>query len=198
MITRYVDGRLALVTLVREDLCKGYLREGEEITDPSAIIGGLRREAKMAVAGAEAAIFGDIVVKDRYEETGLNPARVAELTAMTDADFLAKWDKQVVEETRRMLRCAVPPADEKYPECAKLLAASKESQAQGEFLAWLQEEKAFVLAEWDEEEDIERAGLVPVCARIEDLLAEFHGIDMTKVENERRAMLEEMRKAHES
>lgn len=86
----------------------------------------------------------------------------------------------------------------KYPECEKVLEAREVSQDQGEFLDWILEEKGLVLAEWDTADDPETAGLVPYSFNMENLLAEFHGIDMAKVENERRAMLEEMRKAHEA
>jgi hypothetical protein len=61
------------------------------------------------------------------------------------------------------------------------------SQAQGEFLTWLQEEKHYILCGH------------PTCkwaaavATVEKLLAEFHGIDLNKVEKERRALLDFLR-----
>lgn len=72
-----------------------------------------------------------------------------------------------------------------YPECEKLKAASPKSQAIGEFLDWLEAEKGVQLARYPE--DSER--LVPFSFSTERLLAEFFGIDLDKVEDERRAML---------
>jgi hypothetical protein len=75
------------------------------------------------------------------------------------------------------------------PECDRMFAVHSDSQAQGEFLAWLQEEKHFTLCE--------RMGdsvrLCPIHASVEKLLAEFHGIDLNKAEAERRALLEFLR-----
>lgn len=75
------------------------------------------------------------------------------------------------------------------PECEKLAAVSKESQPIGVFLEWLQGERGIVLAEYDDDEE----DLVPVHIRIENLLAEFFEIDLNKVEEERRALLESIR-----
>lgn len=141
-------------------------------------------------------------------------------------------------------------------ECQKLTAVSEESQAQGEFVDWLQETKGLVLARWenkieraceaaqsayvdvdvapghvvrryrkcvggkvflrrrpwDDEDEVdtgetcERCGgegfvvedraepiLVPAEQRLEALLAEYHQVDLAKVEAERRALLEALR-----
>lgn len=83
-------------------------------------------------------------------------------------------------------------------------AVKTESQAQGEFLEWLESEKGFVIAETHEHNDACREGgflncgldghLVSIHMTVEKLLAEYHKIDLTKVENERRALLDHFRK----
>lgn len=77
---------------------------------------------------------------------------------------------------------------EKYPESSRLLAVSKESQTCGEFLDWLRS-KGFVLAEYDPESESGR--LYPAHFSTTSLLAEFFGIDINKLEQEKRAVLEE-------
>jgi hypothetical protein len=76
----------------------------------------------------------------------------------------------------------------KHPECDKLLAVKERSQAIGEFLEWLTGEKGVVLATWFPPGRLESGGY-----RIEKLLAEFFEIDLDKVEQEKRVMLEELR-----
>jgi hypothetical protein len=77
--------------------------------------------------------------------------------------------------------------DGDYPEHAKLVAVREVSQAQGEFLVWLGEEKNYLLGKWTADE------MVPVHADIQKLLAEFHGVDLNRLEAEKQAMLEELR-----
>jgi len=77
------------------------------------------------------------------------------------------------------------------PECDKMKAVQKQSQAIGEFLEWLLCEKNLQLCEWD--------GLykmIPDHTPTEELLAEFFGIDLKKVEQEKRAILDFMRTQH--
>lgn len=101
-------------------------------------------------------------------------------------------------------------------ECDKMLEVSPKSQAIGEFIDWLQTEKGWVFAKKHGHSDgcrtlgdagpngdlpratIQICGLrtgeyIPTSFRIEELLAEFFGIDLAKVETEKRAMLEEAR-----
>jgi len=106
------------------------------------------------------------------------------------------------------------------PECDKLLAAKDKAQIIGEFLEWLQSgeaddssfKRSIFLAsyginseEWDSRKG--RYELLPEeewnvsekridCFRYntEKLLAKFFGIDTNKLEEERRAMLEELQK----
>lgn len=79
-----------------------------------------------------------------------------------------------------------------YPECAKLIAVSEESQIIGEFL----DSTPYVLAEYVTFEGHDRATLTPVSSSIEDILSKYFGIDMNKVEAERRQMLDNIRDEH--
>ncbi len=83
--------------------------------------------------------------------------------------------------------------ESEYPECDKLLAAQERSQACGDFIEWLRDEKKLVLCE-----QIPRRGLPTVYRpafniTTEQILAEFFGIDSKKLEKERRAMLGALR-----
>jgi hypothetical protein len=84
----------------------------------------------------------------------------------------------------------------KYPECDKMIAVSKESQAIGNFLEWLGEQ-GILLAEYGTER-YHRDQLMPKHISIEKLLAEYFEIDLDKVETERRAMLDDFRKDQEA
>ena len=79
----------------------------------------------------------------------------------------------------------------KMPECGQIQAVKDKSQAIGEFIDWLGEIKGIHLCKWVGENTLDYAG-----ERIEDLLAEHFGIDLKKVEQERRDMLEELRTQH--
>jgi methionyl-tRNA synthetase len=111
-----------------------------------------------------------------------------------------------------------------YPEHDKLAKVSDYSQAQGEFLAWLQEQGVQLMTwhESDEPDDCgacshrteaskarcncaccngthqvlrHREGFVSLDRAIPDLLAEYHGIDQRRLEAEKRAMLAALRDA---
>lgn len=108
--------------------------------------------------------------------------------------------------------------EKKYPECEKLADTKQYSQKIGEFLEWL-EEKGVELAtrhthtkecvdprdqEVFEEDPDELDDDEYLCGCHEDelllyyvgtekLLADFFGIDLKKVEEERRAMIEDLR-----
>lgn len=73
-------------------------------------------------------------------------------------------------------------------ECEKISAVKEQSQICGSFLEWLQE-KGVVLASYHEHDD----ELYPYRYSIETLLAEFFEIDLEKVEEETRAILEKLR-----
>lgn len=84
-----------------------------------------------------------------------------------------------------------------YPEHEKLHEVKDQSQACGQFVDWLAEEKGIHLAEWinvyDEWEDEHKQELVYARPRLTALLAEHFGIDEYKLELEKRAMLDEIR-----
>ena len=106
----------------------------------------------------------------------------------------------------------------KYPECEKLAAVADKSQAIGDFLDWLRSGEAdntrfkrpiflaansIVAEEWhhgeqdlleDEDCDVDEGKLCYWGYDIRRLLAKYFEIDLDKVESERRAMLEELRK----
>jgi hypothetical protein len=83
---------------------------------------------------------------------------------------------------------------ENYPECEKMSKVKKQSQLVGEFLDWLVNEREIVLSEYHEGEGRnDEEVLMPISVKIEKLLAEFFEIDLNKVEQERRQMIEEIR-----
>ena len=82
------------------------------------------------------------------------------------------------------------PPESKYPECEKLSAVSADSNKIGAFLDWLVYDKGIYLAEYSELDE-----LWAINTPFERLLAEYFEIDLDKVEDERRAMLEGLRNA---
>lgn len=79
-----------------------------------------------------------------------------------------------------------------FPEHEKLKLIKDKSQAIGEFLEWLGAEKGLHVAQW-----ISEHRLMPANYSTEKLLAEFFDIDLDKLEDEKRAMIEEQRKLNE-
>lgn len=98
------------------------------------------------------------------------------------------------------------------PELDKLSAVKDRSQACGEFLEWLTQTKGVVLAKPHVHTrhhcreggsafghldcGMNRGELVHDNVAIERRLAEFFGIDLDKVESEKRALLDDIRKAN--
>ena len=82
----------------------------------------------------------------------------------------------------------------KYPECEKMVAVKDKSQAIGEFLDWLKEEKKFAISAFHDGGDYSFGEWRPIRTSTEQLLAEFFNIDLDKVEEEKRQMLKELRK----
>ena len=78
-----------------------------------------------------------------------------------------------------------------YPEHAKMERVMDKSQTIGEFLEWLSGKKRIVLAHYgvDKFDDY----LYPLSYDTEELLAQYFGINLNKVEQEKRQMLEEIR-----
>ena len=94
----------------------------------------------------------------------------------------------------------------KYPEHARLKAVATQSQTVGTFLDWLRDEKGISLAVQHKhadscKEDGERYNncgysegeYMPAFATTRGLLAEFFEIDERKIEDEKLAMLAELR-----
>jgi len=97
-----------------------------------------------------------------------------------------------------------------YPEHAKLEKVKSRSQAIGEFLAWLQQEKGIFLGRYEQEEcaDCEEEGedcgaddhisvFHPFTPSVQRTLADFFGIDYDALQNEKDAMLEDIRQQQE-
>lgn len=72
-----------------------------------------------------------------------------------------------------------------YPECEKMKAVEKESQAIGDFIDWLKT-KDISLMGWFEDKPY------LLSKSTEELLAEFFEIDLKKIEEERREILKNM------
>lgn len=83
-------------------------------------------------------------------------------------------------------------AQPKTPECDRLVSVADESHKLGEFLDWLEQRKRLSLARWSRSDD----QLVPDYTPKEQLLAEYYGIDLDKVDAERRALLKHVRSLH--
>lgn len=79
--------------------------------------------------------------------------------------------------------------DHHYPEHEKLSEVSDKSQAIGEFLDWVADEKGWRLAEWEDNRDV----MTPVYYSVNEVLAEFFGIDYKKLMAEKDDMLAVMR-----
>ena len=76
-----------------------------------------------------------------------------------------------------------------YPEHEKLQRVVKESQCIGEFLEWLKDTRHFVICEFDDIDD----DFMPIMQKTEELLAEYFEIDLEKLNEEKQAMLKEIR-----
>jgi len=81
------------------------------------------------------------------------------------------------------------PKVPKYPETHKMVQVSPYSQMIGEFVDWLRSEKTIFLAKWYSIGIGKGDELRTVNTPIQDLLAEFFGIDRGKLEEEARDML---------
>lgn len=79
-----------------------------------------------------------------------------------------------------------------YPEHEKMKAIAEESQKQGDFLQWLMDH-GYALCE---RRKSEVTPYWPTYKTISTLLALYHKIDLKKIEQEKRAMLEEIRKSN--
>lgn len=82
-------------------------------------------------------------------------------------------------------------SETEYPEHDRLHAIKDESQAQYDFIEWLHVRKNILLC--DEKIGFQTDTYLPIQIPIQKLLAEYHEIDMNKIETEKRAMLAEIR-----
>lgn len=80
-----------------------------------------------------------------------------------------------------------------YPEHAKQAAVLDESQAIGCFL----DEGPYVLAEFREVEGYRDPQLVPTTKTVQQVLADWLGIDLDEIEREKRRMLESIREMND-
>jgi hypothetical protein len=76
-----------------------------------------------------------------------------------------------------------------YPEHAKLANIQPKSQAIGEFLDWLEQEKNLTLCKPIPKGEEGGGQFWPTYIPVRDLLAEFFEIDQNVLEREKRAML---------
>lgn len=76
----------------------------------------------------------------------------------------------------------------RYPEHEKLDKVREKSQSIGEFLEWL-DQRGIVSAKWSDG----GVTLIPQYNSIERMLAEYFGIDLKEIENEKRQILEDIR-----
>jgi hypothetical protein len=79
--------------------------------------------------------------------------------------------------------------EEQYPECEKLAQVAVKHGAIYEFIKWLNEIKKIHLCKYGE-----RDLLWPITTSTEKLLAEYFELDLNKIEQERKQILENMRK----
>jgi hypothetical protein len=112
------------------------------------------------------------------------------------------WDPSFVTAVRGALLDRGPTVERvesRYPQHDKLRAVQAESQAQGEFVDWLEEQGIF-LAEWVKVSSLPSSSerLVPATTPLRDLLAEYHGVDQAELEREKRAMLDAQRRLNDA
>jgi hypothetical protein len=81
----------------------------------------------------------------------------------------------------------------KYPMCEKLSDNADERRTVNEFLEWLQEKGIWLC---DRDQGSNFADYRPITKRADDLLLEFLEIDPKALEAERRAILDEQRRAN--
>jgi len=78
-----------------------------------------------------------------------------------------------------------------YPEHQRMSAVAGQSQVIGEFLDWLPTIGVVLCEPWEE-------SFYPSGRTTTSLLAEFFGIDLNKIETEKRAMLAALRERQET
>ena len=91
-----------------------------------------------------------------------------------------------------------------YPEHEKLKALEGKNDAVAGFLEWMAENEYVIARHHEHNRDCRKSGefvcgynqddLYPVRRNIESLMAEYFKISLTKLEDEKRAMLDEIRR----
>lgn len=83
----------------------------------------------------------------------------------------------------------------KYPEHEKLKLVQEHSNIIGQFLDWLSYERGYKICECCEGADARNDdSYYPVNSTTEKILADYYGINLDKLENEKRQMLDLLRK----
>ena len=80
------------------------------------------------------------------------------------------------------------------PELDKIKKNKIESEAIGAFLEWLETTDMVIASPQQVFDDSERKELTPIYFNIEQLLAQYFGINLTNAEKEHMALLDEFRK----
>ncbi len=83
-----------------------------------------------------------------------------------------------------------------YPQHAKLRAVKEESQAIGAFLDWLQHEREPRVLLCNQEPGDNFPGIDWTATPVEKLLAEYFGVNLVELENEKERMLDAIRAAN--
>lgn len=88
----------------------------------------------------------------------------------------------------------MPNSEATNPEHAKLHAIKDQSQKLGEFIEWLHEQgmEICVCEQYDHNHEY-----FPIYKSIEQLLADYFEIDLDKLEEEKRSMIEQLRRAND-
>lgn len=118
------------------------------------------------------------------------------LKAKSVADYGQKKFEEKVQKTldegAKKISAAVERA-EKYPMCTKLSESSDERRTINDFVEWLQQKGIWLC---DREEGSNFAEYRPIAKRSDELVMEYLEIDTKKLEEERRAILAEQRRAN--
>ena len=81
------------------------------------------------------------------------------------------------------------------PECEKMAAVQEKSRELTNFVDWLRDDQGYAICEEKTYDDTyPKEQWYPLRKSFEQLFADYFGIDLKKVEEERRALLEEIRR----
>lgn len=86
-------------------------------------------------------------------------------------------------------------AESLYPEHDKMAAIKELSQAVYDFIEWLPSQDCMI-GQMVQYEDRDEPVFVPYYGSIKELIAKHFGIDLDKIEQEKRVMLDALRKDH--